>query len=106
MEAPLAMAVVAFADPSSFQSGRMTSGRRTVQGNRAVGGSATSHHLSGDAADFVPAQGQSMSQLFEQAREFFPNATELLNEGDHVHVAQRGYGQVPYFGRRGSAGQR
>ena len=98
METPAA----AFVNPATFSAGRMTSGRRTAAGNRAVGGSPRSFHLHGDAADFVPAQGQTMAELYAQARRHFPNATELLNEGDHVHVAQRGYGQVPYFGRRGS----
>lgn len=80
----------------------MTSGRRTVYGNRAVGGVANSLHVPGDAADFVPAQGQSMADLFRQARAHFPHATEILNEGDHIHVGQRGYGRVPYFGRKGA----
>ena len=79
----------------------MSSGRRTVRGNALVGGVPHSDHLSGDAADFVPAQGQTMSQLYQQALRHFPGA-HIINEGDHVHVAQRGYGQVPYFGRRGT----
>jgi hypothetical protein len=90
-----------FVDPATFREGRMSSGRRTPEGNRAVGGVPNSRHLFGDAADFVPAQGQSMRELYLQARQHFPGA-HILNEGDHVHVDQRGFGRVPYFGRRGA----
>lgn len=90
-----------FVDPATFTYGQMTSGRRTVRGNAAVGGVPNSDHLRGDAADFVPAQGQTMRQLYQQARRHFPGAT-VINEGDHVHVAQRGYRRVPLFGRRGT----
>ena len=80
----------------------MTSGRRTVKGNRAVGGVPGSAHLRGDAVDFVPAQGQSMPELAVEARRFFGPYAKIINEGDHVHVDQRGYGNVPYYGRRGT----
>jgi hypothetical protein len=59
-----------------------------------VGGVPNSDHLKGTAGDFTA----TVAAL----REFFGPDVRILDEGDHRHVS--GLSDVPYYGRRGTAG--
>lgn len=66
---------------------RITSGARTPEHNAEVGGAKNSYHLRGQAYDLVPPAGMTMAQLETKLRSSGVKFAELLNEGDHVHVA-------------------
>lgn len=79
----------------------ITSGKRTPERNAAVGGSPNSYHLSGQALDIVPPQGMTMAQLEQRLRSSGMDFKELINEGDHVHIAWAGEG-APQIGGGGA----
>lgn len=70
----------------------VTSGRRSAERNAAVGGAPNSHHLTGNAYDLTPPPGMTMAQLEQRLRQSGLPFRELINEGDHVHVAWAGSG--------------
>lgn len=72
--------------------GRVTSTRRSVARNRAVGGVRNSYHLRGRAIDVVPYPGVSHAQLESALRRAGFSLIESLNEGDHSHFA---FGSAP-----------
>lgn len=86
------------APPQRLTTGTMTSGRRTPEGNRIVGGVPNSRHLTGEAADFV---GPDLNALLAEARKL-PGLRRAFIHKDHVHT--EGDWNVPYFGKRGTAG--
>jgi hypothetical protein len=69
---------------------RLTSGRRTKRQNQAVGGVDNSWHLVGRAVDVVGYTDAHRLVSYLWAQRVGPHCTgpeEVLDEGDHVHVA-------------------
>lgn len=79
----------------------MTSGRRTAEGNRLVGGVTNSWHVPGNAVDY---DGPDLSALLAEVKQTFPGAKAFIHK-DHVHTQDRRI-QAPYFGRNGTKGLR
>ena len=72
---------------------RVTSGYRCEALNKAVGGSPTSDHMKGCAADIVgtPATKEENEYLFELIQSLFLPFDQIINEKDFswVHVSHR-----------------
>lgn len=64
----------------------VTSTKRTPDKNKAVGGVANSDHLTGQAADFTPRQGQSIAQLAQELRAAGVGEVVPEPKRNHVHV--------------------
>lgn len=79
----------------------MTSGRRTPEGNRIVGGVAGSAHLDASAVDY---DGPNLNKLLAEAREL-PGVRKAFIHNGHVHVEGDGW-NAPYYGARGTTGLR
>lgn len=88
----------------------VTSGYRTPEHNKHVGGVANSYHTRKDqygrpeAVDLVPGHGQSMTGLFAAAKQANPDA-DVINEGDHVHIEpnKQGGGMLGAFAQAANA---
>jgi hypothetical protein len=86
--------------PQRLRHGAMTSGRRTEEGNRLVGGVPNSGHLRGTDADY---DGPDLNALLAEIREQPGHRKSFIHDG-HVHAS--GDWDVPYFGHRGTTGLR
>lgn len=76
----------------------MTSGRRTVEGNRIVGGKPNSKHLSGHAIDY---DGADLNAVLREVQGLAGLRRAFIHDG-HVHA--EGNWNVPYFGKHGTKG--
>ncbi len=68
----------------------VTSAARTPEHNRNVGGVSNSYHLTtrgGNARDIRKTPGMTMDKIRNAMRGY--DIAELLDEGDHFHVAWR-----------------
>lgn len=98
------MSAAGFAPPIKLESGQMTSGRRTPEGNKIVGGVANSPHLSGTAADYW---GPDLNAVLAEVQKL-PGARRAFihGEGSKRHVHGEGDWNTPYYGKRGTTGLR
>lgn len=80
----------------------MTSGRRTPEGNRLVGGVPNSAHLFGRSVDY---DGADLNSLLAQARRL-PGIRKAFIHKGHVHTEGDETWNVPYFGKNGTKGRR
>jgi len=78
---------------------RFNSGLRTPEQNRSAGGAERSYHLQGRAVDIQPPAGVNIRDFRRQLEAQGVEIAELLDEGDHWHLAWRGGGQAPNYGR-------
>lgn len=82
----------------------MTSGRRTVEGNRLVGGKENSPHVVGRAVDYW---GKDLNAVLGEVRQLPGHKRSFIhNAGSGAHVHAEGDWNVPYFGKRGTTGLR
>ena len=79
----------------------MTSGRRTPEGNAAVGGVEGSWHVDGNAVDY---DGPDLGAVLSEVRQKMPGAKAFIHKG-HVHVQDRRI-RAPYYGKNGTKGLR
>lgn len=89
-----------FVPPLSLQSGQATSGRRTIEGNKAVGGVPNSRHLTGQAMDYW---GKDLNAVLAEARNI-PGIRKAFIHKGHVHTEGDGW-NAPYYGRNGTKGR-
>lgn len=66
----------------------ITSGQRTPEHNREVGGAPNSYHLTGQARDILPPRDPQQAALIRQ--QAAANGLEVIDEGDHWHMEPRG----------------
>lgn len=88
--------------PVRLNSGFMTSGRRTPEGNALVGGVPNSKHLTGEAADYW---GKDLGAVLREAQGL-PGVRRAFihGKGGKRHVHTEGDWNAPYVGRRGTKG--
>jgi len=94
-QAPFAGSVGQSIVRALFPGATITSGQRSPQHNAAVGGVPDSQHLDDHAVDFVLPQGKSFSDVQQAFAQSGLPASELINEGNHVHW---GWGDKPQQG--------
>jgi hypothetical protein len=78
-----------------FPRATVTSGARTPEHNAAVGGVPNSYHLKGQAVDLKPPAGMTTGQFAAAIKASGIPLEEVIDEGNHVHVAWADGAQAP-----------
>lgn len=97
---PVTFPANGFVPPLTLGTGQATSGRRTPEGNKAVGGVPNSRHLSGQAMDYW---GKDLNAVLAEARQL-PGIRKAFIHKNHVHTEGDGW-NAPYYGRNGTKGR-
>lgn len=92
--------------------GTVSSGQRTTEHNREVGGAANSMHLTNEAVDITVPQAlagmdprQAEQAVRQQLAQTFPGQqfSEVIHEGDHIHIGWRPEGGTQQDSAQGPA---
>lgn len=76
---------------------QVTSGARSPEHNREVGGVANSFHLTDQARDYVPPHGTSTAEFAATLKAKMPGF-DVIDEGSHVHIEPSSRGAAPSGG--------
>lgn len=84
-------------DPADYFTGlgfKVTSLQRTPEHNAEVGGVPNSMHVTKEAADIQPPKGADRKATVKYLKT--QGFTEVIDEGDHIHVGWRGAKSTPF----------
>lgn len=64
----------------------VTSGWRSIEHNREIGGSKTSQHIDGEACDFIMGTGVSTWEVYQWLEKWWPGQVFHYLQKGHIHL--------------------